>query len=239
MRRYFGVVAFLGVVVLFSSAPLVEAQKKVGKEKEGSTSEKMAKAGQLVGKVAAVYETKKGIRITVTYPVQKYNQGAITGYAQAQQQYTAAMYKRPPDYNAMRTAQLQMLQHQANIIQTEYKTKDLELTAIDEVEVRTKMPKPDFDEKGNPKKLTRKELAKLKGPDPKKKGYEAEFGDIQTEQFIHVQLVKKKDVPKVRPKKGKLDKEDLDLLAENLPQISSVMILHDPAWAPPPKKGKR
>jgi len=237
MRRYHFLGAFFGLLILLSGAPLAEAQKKKKDDldpKEGKTSEKMIKAGQLQGKVKNVYESKKTLRISVTVVTPKPNVGAIQGLAQAKQNYLNAIYKRPPDLNGARQAQIQMLQHQANLYTYEKKEHEIELSTVDEVEVRAIKPKPEFDEKGNVKKFTKKQLKELKGPDPKKPGYPAEFGDVQPDQLIKVQLVKKKGEPKPAPMRRKKD-EELDPLADNLPQVSSIMIMHDPAWVPAPK----
>jgi len=228
----------LGVLLLLSSAPSVEAQKKKKNDdlldmKEPKTSEKMIKAGQLVGKVKNIYESKKTLRISVTVVTPKPNIGAIQGLAQAQRAYQQAIYRRPPDLNAARQAQIQMIQHQNNLYTYEKKDHEIELSTVDEVEVRAAKPKPEYDEKGNIKKPTRKELKELKG-DPKKPGYKAEFGDVQPDQVIRVQLVKKKDAPRPAPMRRKKD-EEIDPLADNLPQVSSIMILFDPAWIPAPK----
>jgi len=236
MRRYHFLGAFFGLLILLSGAPLAEAQKKKKDDldpKEGKTSEKMIKAGQLVGKVKNVYESKKTLRISVTVVTSKPNVGAIQGLAQAKQNYLNAIYKRPPDRAGALQALAQMQQHQANLLTYEKKDHEIELSTVDEVEVRAAKPKPEFDEKGNVKRLTKKELKELKG-DPKKPGYKAEFGDVQPDQIIKVQLVKKKGEPKPAPMRRKKD-EEIDPLADNLPVVSSIMIVHDPAWLPAPK----
>ena len=56
------------------------------------------------------------------------------------------------------------------------------IQASEDVVVRMARPKDDFDEKGKPKKYTKKELAELRGTDKKLPGYKAEFGDISTDQ---------------------------------------------------------
>jgi len=236
MRRYYLLGTFFGLLILLSGAPLAEAQKKKDDldPKEAKTSEKMIKAGQLVGKVKSIHESKKTLRISVTVVTPKPNVGAIQGYAQAKQNYLNALYKRPPDRAGAIQALAQMQQHQANLYTYEKKDHEYELSTVDEVEVRAIKPKPEFDEKGNIKKLTKKQLKELKGPDPKKPGYPAEFGDVQPDLIIKVQLVKKKEASRPAPMRRKKD-EELDPLADNLPQVSSIMILHDPAWVPAPK----
>jgi hypothetical protein len=229
MRHLFSWSAVLCVPVLLSIAPLAEAQRKVADKDLEKNSEKMIKAGQLVAKVAAVYESKKSLRLTVAYSVPKLNQGAVTGLAQAQQQYTQALSRRPPDYNAARQAQLQMLRHQANLYTYEQKSKDVEVETIDDLIVRNMKRPEKFDDKGKVvKKFTKEELKELKG-DPKLPGWKAEFSDIQTQQLVRVHLVKKKGA---RPPPRKKDKEDPDLLADHQPKASMIVILRDP----PPAK---
>src|SRR5438105_4531354 len=75
-----------------------------------------------------------------------------------------------------------------------------------------------------------KDLDALRGPDKKLPGFMAEFSDVQQDQLIQVSLVRKKDAPKVvvKPKKGKDKDADLDPLADNLPQVSMIVILREP-----------
>ena len=67
--------------------------------------------------------------------------------------------------------------------------------------------------------------------------YKAEFADIQPDLIVQLQLVRKKHADRVpvRPKKGKWEKEDLDVLADNLPQAAKVVIIGDPTQQPMPK----
>jgi hypothetical protein len=226
--------AVLLLVGLLLSGSLVSAQKKkdldkdVDKEKEkGTTTAKMVKAGQLVGKIVGVYESKKAIRLQVAYLVPKLNIGALNAYQQAQLRYQQALLKR--DAGGARNAQVQMMQQQRNLYNYERKTKDYELTAIDDVVVRLSKPPEQFDEKGKVKRLTRKELKELKG-DPKLPGYKAEFGDVQQDQMVQVNLVKKKDAPRPRPKKKKKgeDADEPDPLADHMPKVSMILILQQP-----------
>ena len=89
--------------------------------------------------------------------------------------------------------------------------------------------------------MSRAQLKEQKGPDPKQPGYKAEFGDIATDQVVQVSLVRKKqqpvlktapkekDKPKAKGKKKDKDADDPapDVLGDNLPQVSLVMILAD------------
>jgi hypothetical protein len=228
-------VAILVVPVLLLTGSQVNAQKKPGMDKDAN-SEKMIKAGILTGKVAAIYEDKRKIRLAV--PVPTLNPAGLQGIQQAQIQMLQARMSRNPV--AMIAAQRALIQAQANLYTTTM--QDVELQAMDDVVVRTARPREEFDEKGKIKRLTKAELKELKGPDPKMPGFKAEFGDVSTDQVVQVTLVRKKPagpVLKANPVKAKpraKAKDDdlggVDLLADNLPQISMIIILAEP----PPSK---
>jgi hypothetical protein len=212
-----------------------KADAKKDAEK-GVTTEKMYRAGQLAGKVLTVVESKKSLRLQVTLQYPKLNAGALNSLIQAQANMQQAMLNR--DYNAriqgIANAQRQMLQAQATLYQMQSMTKDVELQTTDEVKVRLAYPPEAFDDKGKPKRYTAKELKELKGPDPKLPGYNAEFSDLHEGQYVTVTLVKKKDAPtKLPPRRPIKDPKeakdiDADLLLENLPHISMILIVADP-----------
>jgi len=225
MRCVLGSLIALSLPMLLLVGPTLGAPKTPDADKN---SEKMIKAGQIAGKVAAVYETKKALRLTITYQTTKPNAGAINGLAQARLSYQQAAARG--DRNGMYQAQIQMAQHQANMVTVENKTKDVEVTATDEVVVRSNFVPETFDDKGKIKKHTKKELAELKGPDPKLPGYKAEFSDIQPDQIVQISLVKPKEAARPMPRKGKDAEADL-LGADNLPKASMIVIVADPAKA--------
>ncbi len=125
----------------------------------------------------------------------------------------------------MMQAQQRMAQAEATIYQVATTTKDVEWQATDDVKVRMLNPPPQFDDKGRVKKYTKKELRELKGDD-KLPGFPGEFSDIKQDQIIQVTLVKKKDAPRAPVKKGK--DASAEVLGDNLPQISMVMIVAEP-----------
>jgi hypothetical protein len=90
--------------------------------------------------------------------------------------------------------------------------------------VRAKNPPVAFDEKGNIKRYSPKELKELKGDDPKMPGYSGDFDSLKNGQMVTITLMKKKEVGK--PKPGK--KEDADFLGENRPQAKMVIIVAEP-----------
>jgi hypothetical protein len=218
--------ATLVVPILLLAGPAAGQKKDKDKDidKPAGNDAKTIKAGVLVGKVMAVYEEKRKIRLQVSVP--KLNPAGINGLANAQRQM--AMARSLP---ARLQAQRAMILAQAQLYTMA--SQDIELEALDDVVVRMARPREEFDDKGKVKKLTKAELKELKG-DPKEPGYKAEFSDVSTEQIIQVQLVKKKGSDKpVRPKKKKDGDEDVDVLADNLPHISRIMILREPAPSKP------
>ncbi len=223
--------------------PAVGADKDKAKDKadakaaeKGVTSEKMYRAGQLAGKILTVVESKKSIRLQVTLQYPKLNQGSLNSLVQAQLNMQRAAYNTNPQSRAqgIYNAQMQMLRAQATLYSVQTMTKDVELQTTDEVKVRQAHPPEAFDDKGKPKKYTPKELKELRGPDPKLPGYNAEFSDLREGQYVTVTLVKKKDAPAKlpprRPIKNPKDAKDIDadLLLQNLPQISMIVIVADP-----------
>jgi hypothetical protein len=222
--------------------PALGADKDKAKDKsdakqaeKGVTTEKMYRAGQLAGKILTVNESKKSIRLQVTLQYPKLNQGALNNLVQAQLNMQQAMLNRDPNGRAqgIMNAQRQMIQAQATLYNLETHTKDVELQTTDEVKVRQANPPEQFDDRGKPKKYTAKELKELKGPDPKLPGYNAEFSDLREGQVVTVTLVKKKDAPnKLPPRRPIKDPKeakdvDADLLLENLPHISMIVIVAD------------
>jgi len=117
-----------------------------------------------------------------------------------------------------------------------YADQNVDFKARDDVLVRTARPREAFDDKGKIKKFTKAELKELKG-DPKLPGYKAEYGDLASGQIVEVTLVRKKGAMVVRPKvtaKRKKDMDELeaaDALADNMPQISRIVILAEPMQA--------
>lgn len=238
MRRLVAGVVALLVPMMLLTGPALAQKKKKGVDKDlDKNSEKMIKAGVVVGKISNVYEEGRKINLSVSIPKMQVNQGAITALQNAQIQMAQARAQR--NYQAMISAQQALIQAQRQpLYTTTYEQKTIELTASDSVVVRMARPKEDFDEKGRIKKYTKKELAEMRGKDPKMPGYKGEWSDLRTDQVVQVSLVRKKGTParpviKAKKKgKGKAAVEDVDDLLgkdENAPQISMVYILREPA----------
>jgi hypothetical protein len=229
MRNVPRYAAFLALIIL--ALPVVAADEKPAgkgktpnwkKDMEGhQNSAKTVAAGVVTGKIVAIVEGKKSIRLQVQIPT--LNPGAMQSMMQAQ--YNLARANSP---QALFNAQRQMMQAQAQMYR--YQAKDYELQAIDDVKVRLAQPPAQFDDKGRVKKYTAKELKELKGDDPKLPGYQGEFGDLKQDQVVQVTLVKKKDAPRVPAKKTK--DAEVDLLQDHLPEVSMILVISEPKPTP-------
>lgn len=107
--------------------------------------------------------------------------------------------------------------------------REVELQAADDLKIRVLQPPPDFDEKGRPKRYTKKELDELRGPDKKLPGYQADFDSLKPEQIVRVTVVRKKGVPQApAPRPRKKDKDN-DPPEPDRPLVSLIVILSEPA----------
>ena len=76
--------------------------------------------------------------------------------------------------------------------------QDVKVMTLDDVKIRTENPPVAFDDKGNKKRYTPKELKELRG-DSKLPGYAAEFNDLKQNQWVKVSLVRKKSDKAMQP----------------------------------------
>jgi hypothetical protein len=197
------------------------------KKDDAANTEKTIKAGSVGGKVVEVNETAKSLKVEVVIEYSKPNIGEIQAMEQAKVNYAQALAKR--DINGALSAQRDMAYHAARTSQVERKTQQVDVASTDDVKVRQAEPPPTYDDKGNIKKRTEKELKELKGdpkdPDSKLPGYPAQWSDVKQGAYVKVTLVKKKEVHHEGPKPKDADP---DPLGDNMPQASLILILADP-----------
>jgi hypothetical protein len=218
--------AVLLVPAMMLTSPLVGADKDKDKDKDSDKppAEKYIKVTTVTGKVMAVYEDKRKVRIQISVP--KLNPQGIMSLQRAQLALVTAR-----TLPAMIQARQQVMQAQNSLYTQSH--VEVEVQAIDDVVVRTAHPREAFDEKGKVKKFTKAELKELKG-DPKQPGYKAEFGDLSADQIIQVVVVRKKSEPAPKPaakpkkKKGKDDDIEAADLKDDSPIVNHIMILADP-----------
>jgi hypothetical protein len=116
--------------------------------------------------------------------------------------------------------------------------KDIDLRAAEDMKVRTLQPPVEYDDKGNLKKYTPKELKELRGKG-NLPGYTADFDSLREGQIVKVYLAKPKAKPKKKVekkdkkgKKDKKDKKDMDDEDEDLdqpkPEALMVVVIKEP-----------
>jgi hypothetical protein len=193
---------------------------KKDKDKDNVNSETTMKAGQLVGKVIGVDETKKSIKLQLTFEYAEPNAGEFQALQQAELDLARAR-----DANSALNARRAIADHSSKLYTMKQQTKDVDLQATDEVKVRFVNPPPVFDSKGNIKKPTAAELKEMKGADASLPGYEAQFSNLHNDQYVRVSLVKKKDASKPRPKDKNFDPE---AALADLPHASMIEIVGEP-----------
>jgi hypothetical protein len=93
---------------------------------------------------------------------------------------------------------------------------DVEFVAAEDMKYRMATPPTVFDDKGQPRKMTKKELEELKGPNPKLPGYTAELSDVKSNQIVTVYRAKK------------AAKKDDKFLKGEKPEATMILILGDP-----------
>jgi len=100
-----------------------------------------------------------------------------------------------------------------------------DLQATENVKVRTMLTGDGFDEKGNPVKPTKAQLAAMKGKDKNLVGYEATLEKLEVGQKVRVTLVR----APVKPATAKEKDKDIDGAAkdEKKMQVKMIVILSE------------
>jgi len=108
----------------------------------------------------------------------------------------------------------------------------VEFQASETVKVRTMVLPEEFDEKGNPKKYGKEELAKLKGKDRNLPGYESSLEKLEPGQKLRVILAARRPVAKAEDNEAPEDK----VRADKKMQVKTIIILEESKGMP--EKGK-
>lgn len=192
-----------------------DADKNLPKDKK-EAAEKLAVGGKISGKLIHWEGAQKyfTVQVPITYAVPDAN--AIKHLADLQVQLARAT--KPQDVINIRNQMAQVKTYQVKKEDHNY-----EFQAGPDMKVRVEVPLV-YDDKGKPKKLTKKELDELKGPDKKLPGYTAEMSDIRQDGIVTVFVAKTKPT---KPAAGKDDKGLTDT------KLEAVMILIHPDATPP------
>jgi hypothetical protein len=219
MRYHLRVLGLLAALLFV--LPALAAPEKPAKDKDEADA-KLKKALSLTGKLVTIPQgTQNYFTIKVTQRYLAPNENELKAIIQVQQQIA----QNRNNAAQLRSLYQQLAEHRAKAYTIKEEAKNIELKPDDDMKIRVMHLKPDFDEKGKPRKRTAAELKKLKG-DPKLRGYEADLESLQVDQIVTVSIVRKK----APPDKGGL--KDDEALADKRPLVSMIVIEADP---PPPK----
>jgi flagellar basal body-associated protein FliL len=213
MRRVVFAVG-LGTIMALVSSSAADDTKDTSPKKDSpkkAVKEKPIKTDSFTGKLIRVEGSQRTLAVRVTAKIPQENTGAAQNLANLKLQLLTAR-----DPNSIRNITVQMAQNQANLVNYKDQSKDVELEIADDLKVRTLVEPIEYDDKGKPRRLTAKEKAELKGPDPKLPGYEADFDNLKVNQTVTVYVPQKKSSGKSNVK---------DLVFENKQKLKAVMVV--------------
>jgi hypothetical protein len=256
MRYGFTCATFLFIAV----TPVVAQNKGANAKATTATDadyEALAQAKEVVGVIRQVDGSDK--RLTLQYQYQDLipNQRAIANanrnlsrqQQQILRQYNQALktknpYQRAQKLQALAIRAQNMGVNTGNLYTVKNGRVDFDLRALENVKVRQLQPPVEYDDKGNRKEYTKKELKELKGKDPSLPGYTGSWENVSVGQTVKLYLkTKKKKKEKDQEKEGKDDKDkdndkkkkdkkgdkdDADLDDDNKPVVSMIVIMKEP-----------
>jgi hypothetical protein len=171
------------------------------------------------------------VEVSMPDPMKMYN----LQMWQQQQMVSIAQSPNPQTYNQrLYQFQMQLAQKQNN--GEGFSMKPVDVQATEKCKVRIMYPPLQYDDAGNLKKWSKKEIAALKGTS-KLPGFPADFDLLKNGQYVEIYLAKQHGSPKGKwtgknPNKKKMEKEKApvedDDPIETRPQVILIVI-----WAEP------
>jgi hypothetical protein len=211
-----------GLLALLVALPVQAADKKAQSASEQDYSA-LAQAGEIVGKIKSVNASDKTFTLEIDLAALKNGRQAEEHLARLQQDLLRTTNPiqrlRKQQQLAAEVQRLQVQQLNPNKSPSTTQHRDFDLQSTEDAQVRLQDPPVQYDEKGNRKKYTPKELRELKG-DPKLPGYAADWSDLKVGQTVKVTVT--------RPKNKDKDKKD-----DAHPQAKRILVTRD---APAGKK---
>ncbi len=206
MRQALAVVTLLA---LLAPAGAQEKDTKAAPPSEEKPAPEKPPADRLVpvGVVAGVVQdagaTSGNLTLKVTLRYLEPNPQAEAAYVRRYQELFARQQRILANHNfVQQQQQLAQLLHDAegllasqkDLVRVKEVQQNVELPLADEVKVRALVPPQAFDDKGNIKRYTAKELKELRGPE-NLPGFPAEMSDVQAGRTVLVKLMVRKKAP--------------------------------------------
>jgi hypothetical protein len=212
------------VLALALAVPALAADKATDQDYTA-----LAQQDQIIGKLKSVNPTDKTCTLEIDVSVLK--GGAHTAAHLVDQQERILRQEQDilrttnPILRAQKAQRLAAdLQRAQNSVKTTTQHKDFDLETTTDAKVRLQDPPVQYDEKGNVKKYTSKELQELKG-DPKLTGYAADWDSLKEGQTVKLTLSHK-------------NKDNKDAKDDNKPHASLILVIKDAADANAPAAKK-
>jgi hypothetical protein len=230
-------IGFLSVSLVLLPSLTAQEKEKDKKDPDKTDTEKPAKKKEekvdhgpvLKSKIISMKPDSAHdftIEVPMPDPQQMYNMQVW----QAQQMASIAQARNPAEY-AQRSASYQQ-QMAMKVARGEgYRMTPVDMRATESCKVRMMYPPVQYDDAGNLKKWSKKELDTLKAGS-KLPGYPSDFDMLKTGQIVEVYLAKQHGSPKDKwqgPKqKKKKDEDPPDPMPEMRPEVVMIII-----WAEP------
>jgi len=224
--------AFVSMMALFMTFGLILGQEKDAKDKgkekdkdkekvekpasDNANKEKWVVTGQTNALIKEYRESDGSLVLSIQSV--ELNPQAMQQMQQARMQGGKANPQQ---------ARMNLMKAQANLYKQ--KMEDVEFLLKDDVKIRQLLPPESFDEKGNKKRLSAKELAELKGPEKNLPGFPADRSDLNGNTLVQVTFSSK--VQKQVAKAGNSGlagiaaaKDDPETAREKRPRVSMIII---------------
>jgi hypothetical protein len=213
MRRGFSLV----VLIALCAGPAFAADKDDKKDDKKPEGDRLVSLGQVAGVLTSMGGSESGYTIKVTLHVVQPNPQAQLELLRKNQHLVQRQIQIMNNRNWVQRQQqmLQLLrdaqQAPTNLFTVKEVQQDVKASPAEDMKVRLSQPPAAFDDKGNIKKYTVKELKELKGPD-NLPGYTGTLEDLKTNQLVLVYLARKPlkagDKPKEKDADKVLDKDN-------------------------------
>jgi hypothetical protein len=225
-------------------------KKKAPADKEKKDKEKKDRLSwglELIGRITVDGNSQGDFTLHVTQKILEPDYGAQQQYAQqqmelARHQLRMATARTLQERNqaALQYYQtaMQLAQTQQRLFRARDHNYDVQLRFADKMKVRSLQPPLDYDDKGNPKKYTAKELDTLRGKEGLP-GFAAEMDAVRSGQIVQVYVARnqgaanqapkaKAPAPKGAKKKAERPQDDDEEPASSRPEAVMIVILREP-----------
>jgi predicted secreted protein len=216
-------------LLLLTALAIAQEKKDLDKEKKEVKKEELVKLGEVTGTITQLGEDKS-ITVKVTARYLEPNTAALQNQANLARRQIEILRNPNPVERQRQLVQLQIdiANNQRNLYTPKEVSKDVQFQAADSLKIRCKEPPLAFDDKGNPRKRTKKELDELKG-EGNLPGYQSDWDQLRTGQLVAVTVAQKKEAAARGQPKKDLDRDlERKLLDADKPYATMIVILSEP-----------